>query len=105
MNSTTSRAMPTLYLQIKVLQLNCNRKPTVIHRLLNEQFDKADILLLQELLWSRISPDRRKGSIGHNSWTPIPSVNTYEPGNSKPRVIVYVQCKPGLEVALRSDII
>ena len=34
--------------QIKVLQLNYNRKPIVIHGLLNKQFDKADILLLQE---------------------------------------------------------
>ena len=93
------------YSQIKVLQLNCNRKPTVIHRLLNEQFDKADILFLQEPSQSRISLDGRKGPIGHSSQTPILSVNTYKLGDSKPRVMTYVQCKPGLEVALRSDII
>jgi len=48
MNSTTIRTMLTSHSQIKVLQLNCNRKPIVIHGLLNEQFNKADILLLQE---------------------------------------------------------
>ena len=105
MNSTTIRTMLASHSQIKVLQLNCNRKPTVIHELLNKQFDKADILLLQEPSWSRISPDGKKEPIGHNSWTPILPVNTYKPGDPEPRVMAYVQRKPGLEVALRSDII
>jgi len=91
--------------QIKVLQLNYNRKPIVIHGLLNEQFDKADILLLQKPSWSRISPDGRKGPISHNSWILILPVNTYKPGDPKPIVMAYVQHKPGLEVVLRSDII
>ena len=105
MNSTTIRTMLISYSQIKVLQLNCNRKPTVIHGLLNEQFDKTDILLLQEPSQSRISPDGRKGPIGYNSQTLILLVNTYKPGDPKPRVMAYVQWKPGLEIALRSDII
>ena len=105
MNSTTTRTIPTLYSQIKVLQLNCNRKPTVIYGLLNEQFDKANILLLQKLLWSRISPDGRKGPIDHNFQTPILPVNTYKPDDPKPRVMAYAQYKPGLEITLRSDII
>ena len=76
--------------QIKVLQLNCNKKPTVIYGLLNEQFDKADILLLQEPSWSRILLVGRKGPISHNSWTPILLVNTYKPGDPEPRVMAYV---------------
>ena len=67
--------------------------------------DKADILLLQELQWTKILPDRKKGPIGHNAWTPILPFNTYKPGDPEPRVMVYVQHRPGLKIALRSDII
>jgi len=91
--------------EIKVLQLSYNRKPTATHGLLNEQLDKADILLLQKPQWAKISPDRKKGPIGHNAWTPILPFNTYKPGDPEPRVMAYVQHRPGLEIALRSDII
>jgi len=97
--------MTASHSQIKVLQLNCNRKPTATYGLLNKQLDKADILLLQEPQWAKISPDRKKGPIGHNAWTSILPFNIYKPGDLELRVIAYVQRKPGLKIALRSDII
>jgi len=105
MSSTPISNTTASYSQIKVLQLNCNRKPTATHGLLNEQLDKADILLLQEPQWAKISPDRKKSPIGHNAWTPILPFNIYKPGDPEPRVMAYVQCRPGLKIALKSDII
>jgi len=46
MSSTFISNMTVLHTQIKVLQLNCNKKLTATYSLLNEQLNKVDILLL-----------------------------------------------------------
>ena len=56
---------------IKIIQLNCNKKRSAVHGLLNTCFNDADLLLFQEPWWAQISPNDTKRLVGHRTWTPI----------------------------------
>ena len=71
MNSTPTSSPTPLSPTIKIIQLNCNKKGSTVHGLLNTCFNDADLLLLQEPWWAQISPNGTKGPVGHRAWTPI----------------------------------
>ncbi|KAJ3559099.1 hypothetical protein NP233_g11352 [Leucocoprinus birnbaumii] len=65
--------------------------------------------LVKTCAWShrgcRLPPDGRKGLLGHSAWIPILPKSTLKHNEPQPRVMAYVQCRPGLKVALRSNIV
>ncbi|KAF9443188.1 hypothetical protein P691DRAFT_680018 [Macrolepiota fuliginosa MF-IS2] len=92
-------------LPVRIIQLNCNKKGSAIHMLLNKALNNADILLLKEPWWSRISPNDMQGPVGHRAWIPILPTTSQKPDDPPPlRVIAYYQPWPRLEVALRADL-
>ena len=90
---------------IKIIQLNCNKKGSTVHGLLNTCFNDADLLLLQEPWWAQISPNGTKGSVGHRAWTPILPTTTQSIDDPPPCIMAYFRPRPGMEVVLRSDLI
>ena len=104
MNSTPTSSPTPLSPTIRIIQLNCNKKGSAVHGLLNTCFNDAD-LLLQEPWWAQISPNSTKGPVGHRAWTPILSTTTQSIDDPLPHVIAYLRPRPGIEMVLCSDLI
>ena len=90
---------------IKIIQLNCNKKRSAVHGLLNTCFNDADLLLFQEPWWAQISPNDTKRLVGHRTWTPILPTMTQSIDDPPPHVMAYLWPRPGMEVVLCSDLI
>ena len=105
MNNMPTSSPTPLSPTIKIIQLNCNKKGSTVHGLLNTCFNDTDLHLLQESWWAQISPNGIKGLVGHRAWTPILPTTTQSTDNLPPCVMAYFQPRPGMEVVLRSDLI
>ena len=105
MNNTPISSPTPLSPTIKIIQLNCNKKGSTVHGLLNTCFNDADLLLLQESWWAQISPNGTKEPVGHRVWTPILPTTTQSTDNLPPRVMAYFWPRPGIEVVLCSNLI
>jgi len=93
----------SLLLTIKIIQLNCNKKGSTVHGLLNTYFNDADLLLLQKLWWAQISPNGIKGPVSHRVWTqsyPLQSTD-----DLPSCIIAYFWPHSSIEVILCSDFI
>jgi len=71
MNSMPISSLTPLLPTIKIIQLNCNKKESTVHGLLNICFNDTNLLLLQEPWWAQISSNSIKGLVSHRVWTPI----------------------------------
>ena len=105
MNNTPTSSPTPLLPTIKIIQLNCNKKGSTVHGLLNTCFNDVDLLLLQKPWWAQISPNGTKRPVGHRTWTLILPTTTQSTDNPPPCVMAYFQPCPSIEVVLRSDLI
>jgi len=105
MNSTPISFPTPLSPTIKIIQLNCNKKGSAVHGLLNTCFNDTDLLLFQKLWWAQISPNSTKGPVGHRAWTPILPTTTQSIDDPLPHVMAYFWPHSSIEVVLCSDLI
>ena len=90
---------------IRIIQLNCNKKGSTIHGLLNIYFNDTDLLLLQEPCWAQISSNSTKGLVGHRALIPILPTTIQSIDDPPPCIMAYFQSHPSIEIVLWSDLI
>ena len=105
MNNMPISSPISLLLTIKIIQLNCNKKGSTIHSLLNIYFNNTDLFLLQKPQQAQISPNSTKGLVDHRAWTPILPTTTQSTNDPPLHIIAYFQSCPSIKVVLYSNYI